>query len=190
MGYTPAFRYGTAARYDAAMLDTALWQQASAFAARAHRHQLRRDGRTPYYSHCVRVAMTVALKFGCTDDKVLAAALLHDAIEDTDTDYDDVLKRFGPEVADLVAAMTKDMRLVESEREPAYDTQLADGPWQARLIKLADVYDNLSDTETEAARTKLIGKAQRALQLADGDERLAKACQIVHELISAVGTMK
>ena len=177
-------------RYDAARLDTALWQPASAFAARAHRHQLRRDGRTPYYSHCVRVAMTVALKFGCTDDKVLAAALLHDVIEDTDTDYDDLLKRFGPEVADLVAAMTKDMRLVESQREPAYDAQLADGPWEARMIKLADVYDNLSDAETEAARTKLVGKAQRALQLADGDERLAKACQIVHELVSAVGVKK
>lgn len=177
-------------RYDGPMLDTALWQLASAFAARAHRHQMRSDGRTPYYSHCVRVAMTVALKFGCTDDQVLAAALLHDTIEDTDTDYDDVLKRFGPEVADLVAAMTKDMRLVESQREPAYDAQLADGPWEARLIKLADVYDNLSDAQTEAARTKLIGKAQRALQLADGDERLAKACQIVHELISAVRAMK
>ena len=134
--------------------------------------------------------MTVALKFGYTDDKVLAAALLHDVIEDTDTDYDDLLKRFGPEVADLVAAMTKDMRLVESEREPAYDAQLADGPWGARLIKLADVYDNLSDAETEAVRTKLVGKAQRALQLADGDERLAKACQIVNELISAVGAKK
>ncbi len=97
------------------MLDTSLWQQASAFAARAHRHQLRRDGRTPYYSHCARVAMTVALKFGCTNDRVLAAALLHDVVEDTDTDYDDLLKRFGPEVADLVAAMTKDMRLVESQ---------------------------------------------------------------------------
>ncbi len=177
-------------RYDAAMLDTSLWQQASAFAARAHRHQLRRDGRTPYYSHCVRVAMTVALKFGCTNDRVLAAALLHDTIEDTDTDYDDLLKRFGPEVADLVAAMTKDMRLVESQREPAYDAQLADGPWEARLIKLADVYDNLSDAETEAARTKLVGKAQRALRLADGDERLAKACQIVLELISTVGAKK
>ncbi len=177
-------------RYDAVMFNTSLWQQASAFAARAHRHQLRKDGRTPYYSHCVRVAMTVALKFGCTNDRVLAAALLHDTIEDTDTDYDNLLKRFGPEVADLVAAMTKDMRLVESQREPAYDAQLADGPWEARMIKLADVYDNLTDAESDDARRKLVDKAQRALQLAEGDERLAKACQIVHELISAIGAKK
>ncbi len=173
-------------RYDAAMFDTALWQQASAFAARAHRHQLRRDGRTPYYSHCARVAMTVALKFGCTNDRVLAAALLHDVIEDTDTDYDDLLKRFGPEVADLVAAMTKDMRLVESQREPAYDAQLADGPWEARLIKLADVYDNLTDAETDDARCKLVDRANRALRLAEGEPKLTGACEIVRELIGAV----
>ena len=173
-------------RYDVVMFNTSFWQQASAFAARAHRHQLRKDGRTPYYSHCVRVAMTVALKFGCADDKVLAAALLHDVIEDTQADYDDVLHHFGPEVADLVAAMTKDMRLVESQRESAYDAQLADGPWEARLIKLADVYDNLADAESDDARRKLVDKAQRALRLAQGDPKLTPACEIVRELIGTV----
>lgn len=168
------------------MPDTSLWQQASAFAARAHRHQVRKDGRTPYFSHCVRVALTVALKFGCTDDTVLAAALLHDVIEDTQADYDDVLQHFGSEVAEMVAALSKDMRLVESQREPAYDVQLAEGPWQARLIKLADVYDNFTDAETDAARRKLANKANRALQLAEGDPKLTKACEIVRELIGAV----
>lgn len=168
------------------MPDTSLWQQASAFAARAHRHQVRRDGRTPYFSHCVRVALTVALKFSCTDDTVLAAALLHDVIEDTQADYDDVLQHFGSEVAEMVAALSKDMRLVESEREPAYDAQLAEAPWQARLIKLADVYDNFTDAETDAARRKLADKANRALRLAEGDPKLTKACEIVRELIGAV----
>lgn len=168
------------------MPDTSLWQQASAFAARAHRHQVRRDGQTPYFSHCVRVALTVALKFSCTDDTVLAAALLHDVIEDTQADYDDVLQHFGSEVAEMVAALSKDMRLVESEREPAYDAQLAEAPWQARLIKLADVYDNFTDAETDAARRKLADKANRALRLAEGDPKLTKACEIVRELIGAV----
>ena len=147
---------------------------------------MRRDGRTPYFSHCVRVALTVALKFGCTDDTVLAAALLHDVIEDTQADYDDVLQHFGSEVAEMVAALSKDMRLVESEREPAYDAQLAEAPWQARLIKLADVYDNFTDAETDAARRKLADKANRALRLAEGDPKLTKACEIVRELIGAV----
>ena len=168
------------------MPDTSLWQQASAFAARAHRHQMRRDGKTPYFSHCVRVAMTIAINFDCVDQEVLAAALLHDTIEDSGTDYDDLLERFGINVADYVAAMTKDMRLVESQREPAYDAQLAEGPWQARLIKLADVYDNFTDAETDAARRKLADRADRALRLAEGDPQLTKACEILRDLIGAV----
>ena len=168
------------------MFDTSLWQHASAFAAQAHRHQVRRDGQTPYFSHCVRVAMTVALKFGCTDDTVLAAALLHDVIEDTQADYDDLLEHFGSEVAEMVAALSKDMRLVESERESAYDAQLAEASWQARLIKLADVYDNFTDAETDGARRKLDDRVTRALRLAEGDPKLTKAGEIMRELIGAV----
>lgn len=130
--------------------------------------------------------MTVAVKFGCTDDTVLAAALLHDVIEDTQADYDDLLEQFGSEVAEMVAALSKDMRLVESEREPAYDAQLAEASWQVRLIKLADVYDNFTDAETDADRRKLADKAERALRLAEGDPKLTKACEIVRELIGAV----
>src|SRR4051812_37079040 len=94
-----------------------LWQEAAAFAARAHRNQVRKDGQTPYFSHPVRVAMTIRMVFGCEDEATICAGLLHDTIEDTTTDYDDLLTRFGPEVADIVAAMTKNMALPEHERE-------------------------------------------------------------------------
>lgn len=128
--------------------DFALLQDAAAFAARAHRHQLRKDGVTPYYSHVVRVAMTVMNVFGCSDRVALAAALLHDTIEDTTTDFDDIKDRFGEEVARDVAALTKNMALPEQERESAYDAQLMVASWRAKLVKLADAYDNLHDVET------------------------------------------
>ena len=64
--------------------------QAAAFAARAHRNQWRKDGQTPYVSHVFRVCLTVRQLFGVDDDDVLTAALLHDTIEDTDTDFDDI----------------------------------------------------------------------------------------------------
>ena len=73
----------------------------------------------------MRVALTIACVFGFQDQEILAAALLHDTIEDTDTDYDDILNAFGKNVADYVAAMTKDMRMIEPVREIAYDQQLA-----------------------------------------------------------------
>ena len=58
------------------MTTTALWQNAASLAARAHRDQIRKDDRTPYVAHPMRVTLTVACVFGCTDETVLAAALL------------------------------------------------------------------------------------------------------------------
>lgn len=155
-------------------------------AARAHRDQWRKDGATPYVSHPVRVALTVALRFGVADEAVIAAALLHDVIEDTTIDYDDLAARFGTQVADLVAAVSKDPRVPEPERERRYDQQLADASWQARLIKLADVYDNLTDAIDEASRRKLADKADRAIALAAKDSQLAGPRAIVEALVKQV----
>ena len=158
-----------------------LWQQAAAFAADKHRNQTRYDKR-PYVSHCFRVAMTANLIFGFDDPEVLAGALLHDTIEDCDVDYDEILEEFGRNVADYVAAMTKDMRLEETIREISYDKQLADGPWQGRLIKLAEVYDNFADSPMKT-RAKYIEKANRILSLTEHDEQLQNAREKLLELM-------
>lgn len=153
----------------------ALWQAACAFAARAHTGQLRKDKATPYFSHAARVAMTLRHVFECADPIALAAALLHDTIEDTTTDYDDLEEHFGAEVAGIVAALTKIMILPEYTREPEYDARLAKADWRARLIKLADAYDNLSDLHSRigediaGARSRLLARCTRAIDLARPD---------------------
>ena len=76
---------------------------------------------------------------------MLAAALLHDTIEDTTTDYDDLVEAFGPDVANWVAALSKDSRLPNDEREEAYCKVLAASDWQVKVIKMADQYDNMGD---------------------------------------------
>lgn len=119
--------------------------QAAAFAARAHRHQVRKDRETPYVSHVFRVCLVVRHVFAFDDPRILAAALLHDTIEDTSTDCDDIIEQFGADVADWVAKLTKDMRLPEEQREAEYKQTLAAGPWQVKVCKLADIYDNLGD---------------------------------------------
>lgn len=149
--------------------DTPGWQRAAAFAARAHQGQMRKDGRTPYVAHTFRVAMTVRDLFGCEDGVALCAALLHDTIEDTATDFDDIERSFGRAVADAVAAMSKNMLLPEQERERDYDRRLASGPWQSRLIKLADVHDNGCDLIPGTDGTKNIERCERALALSSGD---------------------
>jgi (p)ppGpp synthase/HD superfamily hydrolase len=118
---------------------------AIAFAAQSHRHQVRKDGQTPYVSHVFRVAMVLRQVFGIDDSKILTAAVLHDTIEDTPTDYDDIAERFGSDIADWVATLTKDMRQPEPQREAAYMQQLSAAGWQVRVCKLADMYDNLGD---------------------------------------------
>lgn len=152
------------------MPDPSTWQRAASFAARVHAGHFRKDGMTPYSAHPCRVAMVVRHVFGCDDEVALAAAFLHDTIEDTTTDYDDIADAFGAEVADTVAAMTKNMILPEAAREEDYDGRLAAGPWQARLIKLADVYDNTLDAaEGSGGAEKLVDKRRRALALAEPD---------------------
>ncbi len=179
-------------------MDGPLWQKAASFAARAHEHQVRKDGKTPYIAHPCRVAMTVAVVFGETDEQALAAALLHDVIEDGDTDFEDLADEFGELVARVVGALSKDARLPEAEREPAYDAQLAKADWRARLIKLGDVYDNLSDlgsrfgTDADAAR-RMLEKADRAVGLAMtcGDDRasIRRGVDLVQKLTDSMRTV-
>ncbi len=119
---------------------------AVAFAARAHRPQLRKDGQTPYVSHVYRVCLVVRQVFGIDDPRVLTAAVLHDTLEDTTTDFDDLEEQFGAEVASWVAALSKDSRLPDAEREQAYTAELARSPWQVQVCKLGDVFDNLLDS--------------------------------------------
>src|SRR5216683_2966745 len=114
---------------------------AVAFAARAHRAQIRKDGQTPYVSHVFRVCLIVRQLFEIADSDVLIAAVLHDTIEDTTTDYDDLAERFGATVAGWVATLSKDKRLVEERREEAYVDGLRPAPWQVKVCKLADIYD-------------------------------------------------
>ena len=169
-------------------LDPHLWQKAASVAARFHAAQMRKDGRTPYVSHPFRVAMVVRDVFEVADEVVLAAALLHDVIEDTTADYEDVSRACGTEVADLVVTLTKDMRLPEKEREPDYDRALRAADRRAKLIKLADVYDNLCDGAQGPHRKGSLEKARRALEIAesDGAPSLRKPVQALRQLIERV----
>src|SRR5262249_2391245 len=121
--------------------------EAVSFAARAHRHQLRKDGQTPYVAHVFRVCLIVRHVFGIDDARVLMAAALHDAIEDPPTDFDDLEESFGRPVAEWAAALCKDMRRPEKEREKEYVAHLTAAPWQVKVCKLADVFDNLLDSK-------------------------------------------
>ena len=170
-----------------------LWQRAASFAARAHVGQIRKDGVTPYVAHPFRVAMTVREVFGCHDAVCITAALLHDVIEDCDIDYDDLIEGFGKGVADCVAALSKDPRLPEDEREPAYDEAMRRADWRTKLVKLADAYDNTCDRVSRVdnpSTPKLLNRCRRAIAVAESEanpnEALSRAMAVVRELVRAV----
>ncbi len=143
--------------------------EAVSFTARAHQGQLRKDRQTPYASHPFRVCLIVCQVFGIAEPDVLSAALLHDTIEDTPADFDDLAERFGTEVATWAGLLTKDMRLPEAQREAVYKEVLAMAPWQVKVCKLADIYDNLLDSSqlAPAQRQRTLRRSREYLAALD-----------------------
>jgi len=160
---------------------------AIAFAARAHHGQMRKDGRTPYVSHAFRVAAIVRNVFGFDDPRMLATAVLHDTVEDTTTDFDDLEREFGSEIAKWVAFLSKDKRLQEEPREYEYMEMLKVAPWQVQVCKLADVYDNLLDSaQLPPSRRGKVYERATAYVLAletSGSEEAYQAFEQVKDLL-------
>jgi (p)ppGpp synthase/HD superfamily hydrolase len=157
---------------------------ADEFATWKHRHQFRRDGVTPYINHPRGVMAILRDEFGITDVDTLAAGLLHDTIEDTATDYDEILERFGRRVADLVAVLTKDKRLPEAKRERDYFAQLARAPLPARLCKIADSLYNVRDSDAKH-RPKAVKKARKLFTIYRGARGLEHAFEILRREIGS-----
>src|SRR5262249_39789348 len=97
-------------------VDTELVTRAFRFAAAAHQGQQRRSG-SAFIEHPVGAARICAQLH--LDEQTIAAALLHDVVEDTETDIDDVRAEFGDEVAKLVEGVTKLTRIQFQSREQA-----------------------------------------------------------------------
>jgi (p)ppGpp synthase/HD superfamily hydrolase len=128
--------------------------------------------------------------FGITDEEALAAAVLHDTIEDTLADRDDLIEHFGPRVAEFVALLSKDKRLPNEEREQCYLESLRDCPLEVKLLKVADLYDNLIDSSElpEQLRIQKIAKARDVLQMYDQDfpEPWRRVLDVLREQMRAV----
>lgn len=131
-----------------------LFLDAISFAARAHEGQKRKDKLTPYAAHVMRVGVIVRHVFGLDDPRILTTAFLHDTIEDTQTDFDDIEERYGQEIAQWVSLLTKNKKLPEDERERVYLEGLNSAPWQVKVAKLADLTDNLLDSTNLPAEKK------------------------------------
>ncbi len=121
-----------------------LVKSAELFAKKKHKGQFRKDCKTKYFEHLKNVVSELK-SMGIVNDDILCAGWLHDTIEDTDTDYDEIHKKFNKKIADYVASVTKDTRLIKQKQEKAYISQLKKASWQAKVVKLGDVIANFKD---------------------------------------------
>jgi len=117
---------------------------AALFAAERHANQKRKGAAAePYINHLIEVAQLVSMAIQEPDANLIAAALLHDTIEDTGTTREDLSERFGQDVADLVLEMTDDKSLPKAERKRLQIEHAPSMSVRAQTIKLADKISNL-----------------------------------------------
>jgi len=119
---------------------------ALAFAADKHRRQRRKDAEaSPYINHPIALARVLSVEAGLADARLLAAAVLHDTLEDTETSYEELRERFGQAVAAVVLEVTDDKTLPKEERKRLQIEHAAHISRRAKLVKLADKICNVRD---------------------------------------------
>jgi len=124
--------------------DTLLIARALDFACRKHVHQRRKgESREPYINHLAEVAHLVAEATHGTDAPLVAAALLHDCIEDQGVTRGEIVERFGEDVAALVMEVTDDKSTPKEMRKQAQVDHAAHISARAKILKIADKTSNL-----------------------------------------------
>jgi guanosine-3',5'-bis(diphosphate) 3'-pyrophosphohydrolase len=152
------------------MTDAALILQAADRAAQAHAGQTRKGGQVPYVNHVIEVARLVA-EDGRSAETV-AAALLHDVVEDTALTLDDLAREFGPGIAALVGHLTDDPdweRRPRAERKRLQAAHIGTAPDAARAIKVADQTSNVRD----------VGRLPEGWAPGEGAAYVAETAQVV-----------
>ncbi len=171
-----------------------LVQRAREYATRAHERidQRRKYSGEPYQVHLQAIADTVAEVGG--DEEMIAAAWLHDTVEDTAATHQDIEDAFGPGVAQLVRELTDVSRPSDGPRtvRKAIDREhLAQASARAQTIKLADLIDNAEDIchhDPRFARTYL-GEMAALLEVLDRGhpELRQRARRLLHRCEERLG---
>ena len=118
--------------------------KAANVAARWHVHQRRKGAaEEPYVNHLLEVALLVAEATDGANPNIVIAALLHDAIEDSEVPREIIASAFGDQVARLVEELTDDKSLDKQARKRAQVENAPKKSKQAKVIKLADKISNL-----------------------------------------------
>ena len=125
-------------------------KKAEQFARKKHAGQIRNFSNEPYFNHVKRVSENIRkYKKSHKSEELVAAAFLHDTLENTNTTYEEIEEKFGRLVASLVEEMTNDKKEISHSNKKRYlASKLSDtkkmSSW-GLCLKLSDRLDNISD---------------------------------------------
>jgi guanosine-3',5'-bis(diphosphate) 3'-pyrophosphohydrolase len=126
--------------------DISLVLKAFKFAARKHEHQRRKnEWASPYINHLITVSEILWQVGQVRDMNTMAAAILHDTLEDTDTSLEELEKTFGEKICSIIYEVTDDKRLPKQERKRRQVELAGSASLEARHVKLADKIANVQD---------------------------------------------
>lgn len=127
-------------------VDTGILDKAIIFAVNAHSGISRKGNKLPYIVHPIEAVSIVASM--TEDQELLAAAALHDVVEDTDATIEDILREFGKRVADLVDTETNSHRPGEPKRpwretKQATLSRIAASSRESKMVAMGDKLSNM-----------------------------------------------
>lgn len=118
------------------LLNKAIW-----FAVERHAGQVRKGTKLPYIVHPLET-MNILVAMDA-DVKLLVAGVLHDVLEDTETEVTEIVALFGSDVAELVKSHSEDKSKSWDERKQTAIKELKEGSEQLRMLVMADKVSNL-----------------------------------------------
>jgi len=149
--------------------------RAADYAARQHIAQKRKGDRAePYINHLTEVAVLLAEATGGKDPELIMGGLLHDTLEDTESTYEDLAQRFGPDVAALVAEVTDDKSLSQRERKRV---QIEHAPGLSRRAKLLKIADKTSNLRGLVSSPPSGWSQERLRDYVDWAEQVVRSCR-------------
>ena len=165
-----------------------LAQKAIRFAANAHRKQTRTDGKA-YITHPVEVAKIVKqFKKSHNIDALISAAYLHDTVEDTDTELEDITKMFGGLVASMVKELTSDEQSADFKASKAdyLSAKMSSMSSWTLVVKLADRLHNVSDLNTAKTKKWASNYKKQTAQIMDELEKNRTLTGTHRKMIEAI----
>lgn len=160
-----------------------LYQEAIKFATAKHMEEDQKVPGTdlPYLVHLSNVAMEIIIAASHSDNfnlgKAVQLALLHDVLEDTSADFGELEAKFGLEIAEGVAALTKNSELPKEQQMPDSLARIKKLQAEVWAVKMADRITNLQPPPPHWDRDKIIKYQKQARvilsELKDGNDYLA-----------------